>query len=143
MEVLLSFIISFINMLYAYHSGLIIFEEKKRNKKEIFFPFLLYCLFYFFIIFFMDSTYSIFFISIMYIPLIKVLLKHNLLDTISLSLVLYLTYLLFELLITSFISNSMIDAYLKIYDYNMVKLLIDFLSVILSMIIVFILKKYY
>ena len=143
MEVLLSFIISFINMLYAYHSGLIIFEEKKRNKKEIFFPFLLYCLFYFFIIFFMDSTYSIFFISIMYIPLIKVLLKHNLLDTISLSLVLYSTYLLFELLITSFISNSMIDAYLKIYDYNMVKLLIDFLSVILSMIIVFILQKYY
>ncbi|MBR6949735.1 MAG: GHKL domain-containing protein, partial [Bacilli bacterium] len=30
-----------------------------------------------------------------------------------------------------------------IYDYNMVKLLIDFLSVILSMIIVFILQKYY
>ena len=118
MEVLLSFVISFINMIYAYHSSLIIFRQKKRNIKEIFFPFLLYSLFYFFIIFFMDSTYSMFFISIMYVPLIKVLLKRNLLDTISLSLILYLTVLIFEFVITNIISNSMIDAYLKIYDYN-------------------------
>ena len=143
MEVLLSFIISFINMIYAYHSSLIIFKQKKRNIKEIFLPFLLYCLFYFFIIFFMDSTYSMFFISIMYIPLIKILLKRNLVETITLSLILYFTVLIFEFLITSIISNSMIDAYLKVYDYNMVKLIIDFLAVIFSKFTIFIFSKYY
>ena len=130
METTLSFFTSLVYTIYGYCIGIFIFDNRKRTTNKVVLTFLFYWLLYYFIIFIMDSTYSVFFSCIMFIPLLKSLFHEKILKTVSVASISYSFILIFEVFINKFVSNKTIEAICHFNNYNNLKFYITIIAVV-------------
>lgn len=140
METTLSFFTSLIYTIYGYCVGIFIFDNNKRTTNKVVLTFLVYWLLYYFIIFIMESTYSLFFACVMFIPLLKSLFNEKILKTVAVASIAYTFILVFELVITQIVSNNTLDSICNFNNYNNLKFYISIISVLLAFICTYIFK---
>ena len=141
METTLSFFTSLIYTIYGYCVGIFIFNNNKRTTNNVVLTFLVYWLLYYFIIFIMDSTYSLFFSCVMFIPLLKSLFHEKILKTVAVASIAYSFILIFEVVITKIVSSNMLDSLCNFNNYNNLKFYIAIVSVIIAFIYTYIFKN--
>lgn len=141
METTLSFFTSLIYTIYGYCVGIFIFDNSKRTTNKVVLTFLVYWLLYYFIIFLMDSTYSLFFSCVMFIPLLKSLFNEKILKTVAVASISYSFILIFQVIITKIIGNKSLEAICNFNNYNNLKFYISIGSVIVAFIFTYIFKN--
>ncbi len=140
MEIILSMITALLFAFYGIISAYFVFENKKLISRKLATAILIYSVLFYAIIFIMNTTFSIFFLCIIYIPFLKVLFERDLLKTIALSLIIYLIRLFVKSIFLVFNLN-MWDAVFSFYSYNLIKFSVNFIALLVGIIIIFFFRK--
>lgn len=137
----LSFFNSILFAIYSYVVGTIILKRKKVTLPIFFRAFIPFLAMYYCILCLVDSIYSIFFSGICLFWFIRIIFKENTFMSLFISLVIHTIKVIFKIIIITILNN---DSLLLIHTYETLDLTafyINIISMLLSVILVFILKK--
>lgn len=139
------FVLSFFNSIffaiYCYLVGCILLKPKKLTFKKILTAFIPFLIMYYCILCLLDSIYSIFFSGICLFWLIRSIFKENLFMSLFMSLVIHAIKMVFKVIIITISHNDSLQLIHTYKTLNFEAFSINMIAMILSVILVFILKK--
>lgn len=127
--------------IYAYVGCELILHERKKLNKKVLAIIIISVIIYYVIIFLIDQKLSAVLLSLMFIPMLKRIFNKNLVTIAIISLTIYLIRLLGKIITLCF-SKDIYDNIFSLENYNLDKLLINIISLIFSLIIIYLFKKY-
>ncbi len=139
------FVIIFFNsivfVIYCFLGSYIILRKKKSGIKKIVIAVISLILMYYYILCLLDSIYAMFFSGVCAFLFIKIIFNESLFTSIFVSLILTTTKTLFKICVLQILNN---DSYLLYNTFKTIStytFLINLISIILSLIIVFLLRR--
>ena len=136
-----SFLSCMIFAIYAYLSGVILFQRKVDDKKKIVFAFFVYTLLFYLIVYRFSSLYANLFSCIVFVIFFMILFNETNFETLFAALVTYTSKLMFRLLFL-FLSDDYYNYITVFQEYSLWRFFVNVIIVILSLILIIILRKF-
>lgn len=136
-----SFLSCMIFAIYAYLSGVILFQRKVDDKKKIVFAFFVYTLLFYLIVYRFSSLYANLFSCIVFVIFFMILFNETNFETLFAALVTYTSKLMFRLLFLV-LSDDYYNYITVFQEYSLWRFFVNVIIVILSLILIIILRKF-